>query len=135
MRDIAERRGRNSEALEATVLDAVAYSSQEAVALGIADFTADDLDDVLDQLHGMSVETPTGDVTLDTEGLEMRRLDLTLAERFILFLSEPNVYFILITLGGLGLVVELFNPGMVVPGVVGAMCLLLAFVATGQPPG
>ncbi len=134
MRDIAERRGRNSEALEATVLDAVAYSSQEAVALGIADFTADDLDDVLDQLHGMSVETPTGDVTLDTEGLELRRLGLTLAERFILFLSEPNVYFILITLGGLGLVVELFNPGMVVPGVVGAMCLLLAFVATGNLP-
>ena len=134
MRDIAEKRGRNSEALEATVLDAVAYSSQEAVALGIVDFTADDLNDVLDQLHGMSVETPSGAVTLDTDGLELRRVDLTLAERFVLFLSDPNVYFILITLGGLGLVIELFNPGLIVPAVVGVMCLLLAFVATGNLP-
>ncbi|MDE2861342.1 MAG: nodulation protein NfeD [Chloroflexota bacterium] len=134
MRDIAEKRGRNSEALEATVLEAVAYSSQEAVALDIVDFTADDLDDVLDQLHGMTVETPGGSVTLDTEGLEPRRLDLTLAERFVLFLSDPNVYFILITLGGLGLVIELFNPGLIVPAVVGVMCLLLAFVATGNLP-
>ena len=134
MRDIAERRGRDSDALEATVLDAVAYSSQEAVALGVADFTADDLDDVLDQLHGMVAETAAGDVTLDTEGLELRRLDMTLAERFVLFLSDPNVTFILITLGGLGLVIELFNPGLIVPGVVGALCLLLAFVALGNLP-
>lgn len=134
MRDIAEKRGRDSDALEATVLDAVAYSSQEAVALGIADFTADDLDDVLDQLNGLVAETASGEVTLDTEDLELRRLDMTLAERFVLFLSNPNVTFILITLGGLGLVIELFNPGLIVPGVVGALCLLLAFVALGNLP-
>ena len=117
------------------MLEAVAYSSQEAVALGHRRLHGGhDLDDVLDRLNGMSVETPGGSVTLDTEGLEQRRLDLTLAERFVLFLSNPNVYFILITLGGLGLVIELFNPGLIVPGVVGAMCLLLAFVATGNLP-
>ena len=134
LRDIAMRRGRNVEALEATVLEAVAYSSQEAVELGIVDFTADDLDDLLAQLHGESVETPGGVVILDTQGLELRRLGLTLTERFVLFISDPNVNFILITLGGLGLVIELFNPGMIVPGVVGAMCLVLAYVALGNLP-
>ncbi len=134
IRDVAEQRGRNVEALEATVLEAAAYSSQEAVDLGVVDFAADDLDDLLDQLHGMSVETPGGAVTLDTEGLEQRSLGMTLTERVVLFLSNPNVYFILITLGGLGLVIELFNPGMIIPGAVGVMCLLLAFAAAGNLP-
>ena len=118
------------------MLEAVAYSSQEAVELGVVDFTAERPGRRAGRSStAMSVETPGGDVTLDTQGLELRRLDLTLAEQFILFLSNPNVNFILITLGGLGLVIELFNPGLIVPGVVGAMCLILAYVATGQPAG
>jgi membrane-bound serine protease (ClpP class) len=134
MRDIASQRGRNVEKLEATVLEATAYSSQEAVDLNVVDFIAVDLEELLQKLDGMNVETAAGPRTLRTEGLEVRNLRMSFVERFLLVISDPNISFILLSIGGLGIVVELFNPGLIVPGVVGAICLLLAFVALGNLP-
>ncbi|MDA0987821.1 MAG: nodulation protein NfeD [Chloroflexi bacterium] len=134
MRDIATERGRNVEKLEATVLDATAYSSQEAVELNVVDFIADDLEELLQKLDGMTVETAAGSLTLATDGLEIRRLELSFVERFLLVLSDPNISFILLSIGGLGIMVELFNPGLVVPGVVGIICILLAFLVLGNLP-
>ena len=134
MRDIALQRGRNVEKLEATVLEATAYSSQEAVELNVVDFIAVDLEELLQKLDGMNVETAAGSRILMTEGLEVRNLNMSIVERFLLVLSDPNISFILLSIGGLGIVVELFNPGLIVPGVVGAICLLLAFVALGNLP-
>ena len=138
MRAIARQRGRNAEALEATVLSAEAYDDEEAVKLNVVDFVARDMDDLLRQIHGRSVEinteSGTRTVTLNTQDLAIREINMTLIERFLFFLADPNVAFLLLSLGGLGLVIELFNPGLIVPGVAGVICLLLAFVSLGNLP-
>ncbi|MBF8267625.1 MAG: NfeD protein [Dehalococcoidia bacterium] len=134
MRDIAAKRGRNSEKLEETVLKATAYSSEEAVELKVVDFIALNLDDLLQKLDGQTVETAAGPRTLHTEGLQVRTLGMSFTERFLLIISDPNIAFILLVVGGLGIVIELFSPGAIVPGVVGAISLLLAFVALGNLP-
>ena len=77
MREIASRRGRNSEKLEQTVLNAVAYTSEEAVELNVVDFAAFDLGELLKELDGRVAETLSDEVTIDTMGLDIRRLELT----------------------------------------------------------
>jgi membrane-bound serine protease (ClpP class) len=134
IRDIALQRGRNVEKLEATVLEAKAYSSQEAVEFKVVDFIAVDLDELLEKLDGMSVETSAGFRILRTDELEVRNLNMSFVERFLLILADPNISFILLSIGGMGIVVELFNPGLIVPGVMGAICMLLSFLVLGNLP-
>ena len=134
IRSIAQERGRNADKLEATVREAASYSAREAVADGVADFIAKDMDHLLAQLHGRTAETSRGPVTLDTLGLERRAFEKSVLEQFLEFISDPNVSFLLLSIGGLGIVIELFNPGLIVPAVVGAICLLLAFLALGNLP-
>ena len=134
MRSIAQERGRNEAELEATVREAVSFSAQEAVELGVVDFIATDLEDLLSQLDGREAQTAFGSRTLDTADASIQNIDKNLLEHFLEFISNPNVSFLLITVGGLGIVVELFNPGLIVPGVVGIICLLLGFVALGNLP-
>lgn len=137
LRSIAERRDRNAEALEETVLEARAFSAQEALEADIIDLIADDVPDLLGQLDGMTM--PVGDdettgITVDTEDLPVRSVELNLVERFLSFLANPNVAFLLVSLGGLAIVVELFNFGMVIPGVLGVVMLILGFAGVGQLP-
>ena len=131
---VAEVRGRNAEALEATVRNAEAYSAEEAERLKVVDFIATDLDDLLRQLHGRSVPTVDGPRVLNTQDLKIRSINMTLIERFLFFLADPNVSFILLSIGGLGLVIELFNPGLIIPVVVGIICLVLFFLSAGSLP-
>jgi membrane-bound serine protease (ClpP class) len=104
------------------------------VELNVVDFIASDLDDLLAQLDGKVVETAAGPRTLHTQDLDRRRVNKNLLESFLGFISDPNISFILLTIGGLGLVIELFNPGLIAPGVVGVIALLLAFLALGNLP-
>ena len=134
IRSIAQVRGRNEDKLEETVRMASSFSAKEAVELNVVDFIADDLDDLLSQLNGRAVETVAGTSTLDTRDLTVRRLNKNLLENFLGFISDPNVSFILFSIGGLGIVIELFNPGLIAPGVVGVIALLLAFLAFGNLP-
>ncbi len=134
MRTIAKERGRNSEALEDTVLSATAYDAQQAVDLNVVDFIAQDLSDLLGRIDGTTVDTAAGPITLDTDGLVVREINMTLIEKFLFFLADPNISFLLLSLGGLGLVLELFNPGALVPGIAGVICLFLAFVSLGNLP-
>ena len=134
IRSIAQERGRNEEKLEETVREASSFSAQEAVKLNVVDFIAADLDDLLAQLNGRVVETAAGSRTLDTRDLTRRRINKNLLENFLEFISDPNVSFILFSIGGLGIVIELFNPGLIAPGVVGVIALLLAFLAFGNLP-
>ena len=117
IRSIAQTRGRNQDKLEETV-----------------DLIADDLEDLLAKLDGLVAETSIGTVVLETKGLELFQLEKNILEHFLEFISDPNVSFILLTVGGLGIVVELFNPGLIAPGVVGVICLLLTFLALGNLP-
>ena len=137
IRSIAALRGRNEKKLEATVLQALSFTAEEAVESGMVDFTAGDLDDLLAQLHGQqaTIRPPDGRrVTLDTQGVSVRTMEMSLVERFLRFLSDPNVSYILISLGSLGIFLELLNPGQILPGVAGAILLILAFITFGNLP-
>ena len=134
IRSIAQVRGRNQDKLEETVRLASSFSAREAVELNVVNFIASDLDDLLLQLDGKVVETTAGPWTLDTRDLDRRRINKNLLENFLDFISDPNISFILLTIGGLGLVIELFNPGLIAPGVVGVIALILAFLALGNLP-
>ena len=134
MRSIADERGRNGEKLEETVRQATAYTAEEAVELNMIDFVAKDLADLLEQLHGREAITPAGTVIMNTRDAEVRELRMSLVERMLVFLSDPNISFLLLSMGSLGILVELLNPGLVAPGVVGAILLILAFVTFGNLP-
>ena len=134
IQSIAEVRGRNQEELAKTVRDAKSFTATEALDKNIVDFIAEDLDDLLALLDGREVETSAGPVTLDTKNLRLNRAEKNPWEKFVEVIADPNISFILLTIGALGIVVELFNPGLIIPGVVGVIALILAFVALGNLP-
>ena len=134
IRSIAQVRGRNQDKLEAMVRSAASYSAQEALAYNVVDLITEDVDDLLAKVDGLRAEVASGTVVLETTGLEIRFFNKNILEHFLEFISNPNVSFILLTVGGLGIVVEIFNTGLVAPGVVGVICLLLAFLALGNLP-
>ena len=134
IRSIAQTRGRNQDKLEATVRSAASYSAQEALAGNVVDLIAENVDELLSKLDGLSVQTSLGTVVLETNGLEIRSFKKSILEHFLKVISDPNVSFLLLMVGGLGIVVEIFNPGLVGPGVIGVICLLLAFLALGNLP-
>jgi len=139
IRTIAEHRGRPVEPLEATVLKAKAYTANEALKLGIIDLVADDVGALLEATDGMKVvvSSPDGEreLVLATAGIDERDVRMGFFEQILSFIADPNVSFMLISLGGLGLFVEITNPGLIFPGVFGVMALVLGFVALGNLPG
>ena len=134
LRTIADERGRNAEPLEETVLNAVAYTESEALELDIIDIVARDLDELLSQLDGRTVELRGRQVTLETGGLDIRRINNNAVEKFLGVLANPQIAFILLTIGGFLLIIELLNPGVFVPGAFGAIALALAFLGLGNLP-
>lgn len=134
IRSIAERRDRNVSALEDTVLSAAAYSALEAVELGIVDLIAVDYASLLHELDGYTVESESQMIILDLGNVTTNTVDLTLLERVLSFISNPDIAFLLISLGGLGVIVELWNPGLWVPGTLGVLFLVLGWAGVGQLP-
>ena len=135
LRGIAEKRGRNIEALEATVFEAKAYSAEEAVEIGIADTVAADLDELLHWAEGRTVETAAGEITLSNL-LDSRiaESEYSIWDRFLGFIANPNLAFLLISLGSLALIVELWNFGSFIPGTIGIVLLIIGFAGVGQLP-
>ena len=135
IRSIAETRGRNADWAEAAVRESRSSSASEALELGVIDIMADNRDSLLAQLNGRQVTLQAGDVvTLNTEGATINYTDMATLERFLFTISDPNIAYILLSIGMLGIMLELFNPGTIFPGVVGAVCLLLSFYALGMLP-
>lgn len=132
IRSIAEERGRNSAALEDTVLLATSYSASEAVALNIADLIARDLDELLELIDGRSIQTFEGEKTVRTSGASIDRVDMSFIDRILSFLADPNIAFLLISLGTVGVIVELWNPGLWIPGTLGVAFLVLGWVGVGN---
>ena len=135
IRSIAQARDRNAEALENTVLKSTAYSAEEALELGVIDLIAPDMNSMLEQIHGRTTTTSTGQVTLSAEGASVSDLDRTLLERALGIVANPNVVFALFLIGGIALLVEALMPGLVGPGILGVICLGLAFVGFFNLPG
>ena len=134
IRAIAEERGRNPDALEETVRSAASYSASEALEADIIDLIADDIPALLVALDGHTVVTIAGEHTLDLTGVEVRELKMQWRERFVDFISNPNIAFLLLTLGSIGLIIEMLTPGAIGPGVAGIICLGLGFLALGNLP-
>ncbi|MCH7653466.1 MAG: nodulation protein NfeD [Chloroflexi bacterium] len=134
IRTIAEERGRNADALEATVLEAKSYTATEAIQNDIIDVVAADIEELLVRLDGMTVALEGRQVVLDTKDIDVRRINRTPVERFLGFLANPNVAFLLFSIGGLGILLELLNPGMIAPGLFGVIALSLSFLAFGSLP-
>jgi membrane-bound serine protease (ClpP class) len=134
MRSIATRRGRPVEQLEATVRAARSYSAGEARALGIADLIEPDVGALLRDLDGRTLSAAGGEVPVHTTGAVVRTVDMNLFERLLAFLADPNIAFLLISLGALALTVELLSPGLWVPGALGLIALILGFAGVGNLP-
>lgn len=131
-RSLAEARGRNVALSEDAVLESRAFTDREALEATppLIDLTANDVDDLLRQLDGRTIKRFDGrTTTIDTTNMELVRVDMTWRQRFLSTIAHPQIAYLLLTLGMLGLTIELWNPGGVVPGVAGGVALLLAFFA------
>ena len=134
MRSISEARNRNATALEATIFEAKAYSSEEALEKNIIDKIAHDREELLNLINGIVVTTPTGPITIDTESSNLQEAKRNWKEKFLDAVGDPNITFILLTIGSIGLTIEFVSPGILVGGFVGLLATALAFVGMGQLP-
>jgi membrane-bound serine protease (ClpP class) len=133
IRSIAEARGRNVAWAISTVAEAKSYPASEAVAAGAVDGIAASLEDVLAFANGRQVKVGGQTMTLDLTGATTRDLSMNPFQAFIRLLQDPNIAFLLFSVGSLGLVYELLNPNFVT-GIIGGLSIILAFIGFGSLP-
>ena len=134
LRSIAVERGLNADALNDTVTKALAYSASEALDKNVIDLVAKDLEQLLSTVDGQSVNLLGDPYVIETAGIELRTVDKTVLERFLAIISNPNVAFLLLVVGTIGLFIEFLAPGLFAPGIIGGLCFVMAFVAFGNLP-
>ncbi len=130
---LAEEHGRNAELAEEMVRDATNVTAPEALDAGLIDLIAADEEDLLAQLDGFVVKGPKAGA-LDTDGLEIETRDMPLQYDALQLIVNPNVSFLLILAGILGLAIELFSPGLLLPGALGLVSFVLGMYGTAQLP-
>ena len=135
VRSLSERRGQKAVDLaESTIETASAASAQEALDAGMVDFIASDLNELVRRLNGFNVETLTGPRILNTENAEIDFLALSFIEQLLNTLTNPNIVFLLITIGVQAILIEISSPGGWVAGFIGVVCLALATYGLGILP-
>lgn len=134
IRSLATVRGRNAEWAERAVRESVSITENEALELNIADIMARDLDHLLEQLQGRTVQTAAGDVVIDVVNAPRYEAPMSFAEQLLHVISTPDIAFILLSIGTIGLIAELYNPGTFIPGIAGIISLIFAFFALGNLP-
>ena len=135
LRSIVNQRNRNYELAEKGVLESKSYTAQEAVEGNLIDLIGDSEEDLLAKLDGREIKRFTGETqVLKTAGVPVRLLEMGYRERLLSEIADPNFALILGVVGLLGLYFEFTHPGMVVPGVVGGICLLLALLGFSLVP-
>jgi membrane-bound serine protease (ClpP class) len=133
-RSIAIERGRNADWAEKAVRQSVSITEREAERLKVVDLVADSIPDLLAKIDGRTVKTVKGPVTLATKGAVVKAIEIGFRDRFLNVITDPNVAYVLMMLGMLGLFFELSNPGAILPGVIGGISLILAFFAFQSLP-
>ncbi|MCJ7791728.1 MAG: nodulation protein NfeD, partial [Dehalococcoidia bacterium] len=132
IRSIAEIRGRDPEQAELAVTESKSFTASEALEAGLVDFQADDLESLISQINGRKITLTSGkEVVIDTTDYVLSRNEMNAVERLLHVISDPNIAYILLTLATIGLITEISNPGLIFPGVVGGICLFLAFYSLG----
>jgi membrane-bound serine protease (ClpP class) len=134
IRSLAQERGRNADWVEAAVRQSVSLPATEAVEQGVADLIATDLPELRRALEGRTVLVGGREVALELEGVRVVSYPMTFLETAVHVLADPNLAYVLLTLGTIALIAEFYNPGAIIPGVTGAVALILAFVSLGSLP-
>lgn len=133
-RTVAVQRGRNAAWAERAVREAIAASDREAAELDVVDFVAATPEELLRLADGRPVKRATGTTTLRVAGARIERMEPSFRQRMLGHLVDPNIAYLMLMLGFYGLLFELQNPGAILPGVVGAIFLVLAFLALSTLP-
>ena len=132
METIAEDRGRNVEEARLAVTESKSFSTSEALEYNLIDLRAETLEDLISEINGWKIVLASGEeVTIDTTDYVTTRNEMNAVEKFLQVISDPNIAYILFSLATVGLIVEISNPGLVFPGVVGGISFLLAFYSLG----
>ena len=127
-KSIAKERGRNEDWAVAAVKESVSVTSDEALEKKVIDFIAEDLNDLLQKVNGRSIKIGEEQKVINIKGASKISIEMSLKEQFLTFLGHPNVAYLLMTFGGLGLYIELTHPGMLFPGIIGVISILLSLI-------
>jgi len=131
---IAKLRGRNVDWAESAVRQSISADEQDAVRLNVVDLVEPDLPSLLAAVNGRSVDLLAGPTTLQVANAPIIENNMSLVQRFFLILSDPNIAFILLSVGLAAIAIEMLHPGFILPAVVGSIALLLAFFSLGTLP-
>ena len=129
IRGLAEMRGRNADWAERAVREAVSLSSEQALKLKVIDVVAADVPELLRKLEGRKLKAAGEDLQLHTSGAPVTQVEVDWRTRILAVITNPSIAYILILAGIYALIFEFMNPGLILPGVVGAICLLIALYA------
>jgi len=132
MRTIAQERGRNLEEAELAVTESKSFTDVDALEANLIDLRADNLESLLSRINGEKVTLANGfEVTIDTTSYQTTIQEMSFIESFLHAISDPNIAYILLSVGSIGILAEIYSPGTFFPGIVGAISLLLAFYSLG----
>lgn len=135
IKNLAHRRGDEAiEWAEQSIIEAKAATAEEALALGVVDFVAANLDDLLSKLDGYTVEVSGREVTLATATARISTLERSTIEEVLSVITNPSIALLLISIGGMAIVYEIINPGGYMSGIIGAILLLVGLYGVGQLP-
>ncbi|RLE12645.1 nodulation protein NfeD [Candidatus Aerophobetes bacterium] len=127
IKSIAEKRGRNAEWAEKAVRESISTPSEEALKLKIIDVIAENRGELLKKINGRKVIIDDKRIILNTEGIKIDFFQPGFKDRFLQYLADPNLAYILLMIGIWGIILEFFNPGILFPGIAGSICLILSF--------
>ena len=132
MKTIAQERGRKIEEAQLAVTESKSFTDVDALNSNLINLRANSLDSLISQINGRKVTLANGaEVTINTTGYELARDEMNSIERFLHAISDPNIAYILLSIGSIGIIAEIYNPGAFFPGIIGAISLLLAFYSLG----
>ena len=134
IRALALRRNRNADWAERSVRESASITADVARDSNVINFIAENVADLLDSLDGRTTTLPRGEVTMKTAGASVERIEMNWRERVLTVITNPNIAYILMSIGWLGIMLELYNPGSIFPGVVGAISLILGFYSLQTLP-
>ncbi len=126
---IARERGRNAEWAVDSVRKSVSVTADEALSKNVIDIISPDIPSLLSEIDGREIKTSGRSVRLETAGASTQRLEMSLLQKVVNILSTPDIAFLLLSLGSLGIFLEFYNPGLIFPGVAGLIALLIGFVS------
>lgn len=134
IRTISEKRNRNVKWAEEAVRKSISITETEALKDSVIDLIADNMKDLLAKIDGRKIQTAVGPAVLKTKNAHLIYVDMSFQQKLLSILSDPNIVYILFMLGIYGLLFELYSPGLIFPGVVGVISLLLAFYSMHTLP-